>query len=177
MNLKFFTAIAASAFIFFACATTQPQTDKKPRFKDVYSFPDGSVLNIKLAGNDLKLVVANSPKAKADGLSNKEEVPEDGMIFFFYEPSVQSFWMKDMKIAVDMIWVDGNEVIGVEKNVQPPIPHAKLEDLKIYRSNDKADIVIELEAGAADKLKIEQGSVLEMSAYQNLNNDNGEEND
>lgn len=178
MKFKVFAFCIMSAFIFSSCIAKQQTVEEKPVLKDIFSVPDGTVLRVTLANNDLNLVVANSPKAKADGLSNKEEIPEDGMIFFFYELDTLSFWMKDMKIPIDIIWIAGDEVVGIEKNVPPPIPHAKLEDLKIYRSNEKADIVVELEAGASDKLGIVPGSLLEMGDRVILNNySNGEEND
>jgi uncharacterized membrane protein (UPF0127 family) len=178
MNFRFFTAIAASAFIFSACVTPLAQVEKKsvqPVYKDVFSFPDGHILDVRLAGNALKLVVANSPKAKSEGLSNKGEIPQDGMIFFFYERSILSFWMKEMRFPIDIVWIDGNKVIGIEKHVQIPVPYARVNELKIYNSNDVADIVVELAAGAADKLNIVPGSILELDTYQNLRT--GENND
>lgn len=180
MKFKVFAFCIMSAFIFSSCLFKQQASEEKPVIKDVFSVPDGTVLKVRLADNELNLVVVNSPEAKAEGLSNKDEIPEDGMIFFFYELDTLSFWMKDMRFPIDIIWIAGNEVIGIEKNVPAPIPHAKLEDLKIYKSNGKADTVVELAAGASDKLGIALGSILEMSNDIILNKnkiENGEQND
>ncbi|MCL2144167.1 MAG: DUF192 domain-containing protein [Endomicrobia bacterium] len=165
MKLKFTAALLCAVFLFSGCiaAKQQPQKEeKKEEPKEVYSLPDGSVLNVKLADNDLRLVVVNSPKAKAEGLSNKDEIPEDGMIFFFYETDILSFWMKDMRFPIDIIWISGDTVVGIEKNVPIPEPGTKITDLPVYKSNEKADTVIELTAGAAEKLNIFPGSALEI---------------
>ncbi|MDR1195218.1 MAG: DUF192 domain-containing protein [Endomicrobium sp.] len=164
MKVKFLVFLAFLTFIFMACFFEQQRetetVQEKPKSKDVFSVADGTVLKVALNNNVLDLVAANSPKAKSDGLSNKEEIPEDGMIFFFYELEIQSFWMKDMKFPIDIIWVSGNEVVGIEKNVPPPPANAYMRDLEIYRSPEKADTVIELEAGMADKLNIVYGSTV-----------------
>lgn len=163
MKFGFLAALVLSAFVFSSCVTHKKQIiEEKPVIKDIFSAPDGYVVKARLGNAELKLAVANSPKAKEEGLSNKKEIPEDGMIFFFYEPDNLSFWMKDMLFPIDIIWIADNKVIGIEKNVPVPIAHAKTEDLKIYRSPGKADIVVELEAGAADKLNIAEGSPLEI---------------
>jgi uncharacterized membrane protein (UPF0127 family) len=162
MKLKSAAVFMLSLFLLSACAVSQKNAEEQNR-KDVYSVPDGTVLKVKLADNELKLVVANSPIAKSNGLSNKKHIPEDGMIFFFYELNTLSFWMKDMHFPIDIIWLSGNKVIGIEKSAPAPEPGTKIMDLKIYKSNDKADTVIELEAGACDKLKITPGSILEIT--------------
>lgn len=155
MKFKTVLICIAAAFIFSACATPKQQ-------KEVFRLSDGYVLKVKLADKNLKLVVANSPKAKADGLSNKKSIPEDGMIFFFYELDTLSFWMKDMEFPIDIVWIAKDKVVGVTKNVPVPEPDTNIMELPIYRSNDKADTVVELEAGQAAKLKIVPGSILEI---------------
>ncbi|MDR2425794.1 MAG: DUF192 domain-containing protein [Endomicrobium sp.] len=171
MKIKLFLLIIFSAFIVSCVFTKQQMVSHKSQIKDIFSIPDGSILKVRLADNELNLVVANSPKAKAEGLSNKEKIPEDGMIFFFYESDIQSFWMKEMKFPIDIIWISGNEVAGIEKNVPIPISTAKIGDLKIYKSPQRADTVIELEAGSADKLNIVFGSILEVSQNYYINGD------
>ena len=161
MKLKTVLICFAFALAFSACAAPKQNSAQPQGKKEVYSMPDGSVLKVKLADNELNLVVANSPKAKADGLSYKKEIPEDGMIFFFYEPDTLSFWMKDMNFPIDIVWIAGNKVVGIEKNAPAPEPGTKLMDLPIYRSNEKADTVVELEAGASEKLNIVPGSLIE----------------
>ncbi|MCL1972255.1 MAG: DUF192 domain-containing protein [Endomicrobia bacterium] len=163
MKSKFKAVFICVAFAFMmpACTTANQHESNDVKNK-TQSFADGSVLNVTLADNDLKLVVANSPKAKAEGLSYKKEIPEDGMIFFFPELETLSFWMKDMNFPIDMIWIAEDRVVGIEKNVPAPEPGTKITDLKTYSPNEKADIVVEVEAGASDKLNIVPGSILQI---------------
>ena len=158
-----FKAVFICIVVFAVSACTTPNQHESNDMKNkIHSLADGSVLKVTLADNDLNLVVANSPIAKAEGLSDKKEIPEDGMIFFFNEPDTLSFWMKDMNFPIDMIWIAGDRVVGIEKNVPAPEPGTKITDLKTYNSNEKADIVVEVEAGATEKLNIVPGSILKI---------------
>jgi len=119
---------------------------------------DNSVMEVNIGGQNLKLLAVQSDAAKAKGLSDRDNVPEDGMIFFFDYPAPLAFWMKDMRFALDMVWINGAEVESITKNAMPQ-PGAKDKDLKIYSPLLYADTVIELKAGDADKYGIQPGSV------------------
>ena len=121
-----------------------------------YSVKDGDIIIAKISGQEFRFFTVKSFEARAQGLSGRKEVPEDGMIFFFSEPQNLSFWMKDMLFAIDIVWVKGDTVVGVTKNALPE-PGVELKDLKLYNSVQYADIVIELTAGDADKYNIKPG--------------------
>ena len=65
--------------------------------------------------------VVDTDEARSRGLTFRESLPEDrGMLFVFPDESVHSFWMKDTKIALDMIFVDSvGRVVGVIEAAQP----------------------------------------------------------
>jgi uncharacterized membrane protein (UPF0127 family) len=43
----------------------------------------------------------------AKGLAVKNELRDnESMLFVYEEPSKQSFWMKDMRFPIDIIWID-----------------------------------------------------------------------
>ena len=45
------------------------------------------------------------------GLSGRDNLADDeGMFFVFEKSDIYPFWMKDMKFAIDIIWImeDGN---------------------------------------------------------------------
>ena len=57
--------------------------------------------------------VAITPEERQRGLMERELLQEDnGMLFVFSEEDVYSFWMKNMEINLDIIWInaDGNVV-------------------------------------------------------------------
>ncbi|AKL97973.1 DUF192 domain-containing protein [Endomicrobium proavitum] len=149
---KIFLTMLLFSIAAAACADT---SNKNKTFSR--NAQDNSILEVKLAGANLKLFTVKSPEAKRKGLSGRDTIPNDGMIFFFDYPSPLAFWMKDMKFAIDIIWINADKVVSVTKNAQPQ-PGAKDDKLKIYSPAFYADTVIELSAGDADKYNIEAGS-------------------
>jgi uncharacterized membrane protein (UPF0127 family) len=42
------------------------------------------------------------------------------MLFVFEDSAKYSFWMKDMKFLIDIIWLDNDgKVVHIEQNLQP----------------------------------------------------------
>jgi len=83
------------------------------------------------------------------GLMFREKIdPDQGMLFIFEEESVLSFWMKNMKFPLDILWLDREKrIVHVEQNVPPckdlPCPS--------YSSPVPAMFVLELKAGSFDE--------------------------
>ena len=65
--------------------------------------------------------LAKTPEQQAKGLSIKNTLNEnEGMLFIFDTPKEYSFWMKDMKFPIDIIWISSdNKIVHIEKNLQP----------------------------------------------------------
>jgi uncharacterized membrane protein (UPF0127 family) len=126
---------------------------------DVDEYTDNEPLDVEINGQNLKLVVAKKHDTIIKGLSWREKIPFDGMIFFFYKPKNVSFWMRGMNFPIDIVWVSNNVIIGVSENVKPE-PGVCQEDLKLYPPPAKVDTVIELSAGKAKQLNIKKGNVL-----------------
>lgn len=65
--------------------------------------------------------IADTPSARERGLSGTPSLSEGtGMLFVFEEPAVYGFWMKDMKYAIDIIWLDAQMVVtGITPEVYP----------------------------------------------------------
>lgn len=90
------------------------------------------------------------------GLSNTVSLPtRTGALFIFAKPGNYSFWMKDMRYPIDIVWIDADwKVLGVTENVVPEsYPTA------FYPPSD-AKYVLEVNAGEARVLKLKQGSVV-----------------
>ena len=69
------------------------------------------VLNIE--GKDYVLYTARTELEKARGLSGITKLEgADGMIFFFGSGSRQNFWNKATRLDLELIWMNGNEVVG-----------------------------------------------------------------
>ena len=61
--------------------------------------------------------------------------------------------MPDMRFPLDIIWIKGNEIVGILENVSP----AGFGELEIYYPPEPVDKVLEINAGLADKLNIKIG--------------------
>lgn len=76
---------------------------------------------VKIGEINLRADVAVTELQKQKGLSIKESLEEnEAMLFVFQIPYKQSFWMKDMKFPIDIIWVDENDkIVHIESSLQP----------------------------------------------------------
>jgi len=88
------------------------------------------------------------------GLSGRSLLaPKHGMLFIFNHKERYSFWMKGMNFPLDFIWLDGNLIVEVTKNV-PPIENGVIPQLKPSVLIDK---VLEIPAGEIDAAGITIG--------------------
>ena len=61
------------------------------------------------SGHEYALEVAADDIARQRGYMGREKIgPRDGMIFVFDDDGRHSFWMKDCKVSLDMVWLDTN---------------------------------------------------------------------
>ncbi len=65
--------------------------------------------------------VVSSPRAVERGLMYRTHLPVDeGMLFLMGEEEVQSFWMHNTLIALDMIFIGKDmKVVGIVENAEP----------------------------------------------------------
>lgn len=104
--------------------------------------------------------VADTTEKRARGLMFRDSLPEDrGMLFTFPEPQHWTFWMKNTRLALDIIWMDRDKkIVHVERNV--PGCSRSDEGCPQYQPNENALYVLELAAGRADGLKLQRGATL-----------------
>lgn len=92
--------------------------------------------------------VADTPDAKAQGLSGRQSLPlRGGMLFVFDTPGPAGIWMKDMLIPIDIIWIAGGRVIDMKENALPPKKGTSIDALEIYRPITAVDFVLETASG------------------------------
>ena len=117
-------------------------------------------------GHTFNLLIASSRKEKEIGLSEKKSLPENqGMIFPFGKLDYYSFWMKDMKISIDIIYIDNDTIVTILSNIKPPANPT--DNLTIYNSTSPADKVLEINSGLSEKYNFKKGDKIK---YENLSN-------
>jgi uncharacterized membrane protein (UPF0127 family) len=76
------------------------------------------------------------------------------MLFVFEQPDYYSFWMKDMKFPIDIIFINKNKIVDIFQDV--PVPKNN-NNLPTYTTGEKADKVLEINAGLSNTYKIKIG--------------------
>jgi uncharacterized membrane protein (UPF0127 family) len=119
-------------------------------------------VNITVSNFNLTADLALSSEEQAKGLSIKENLQEnEGMIFPYNAPKILSFWMKDMKFPIDIIWLDADKrVVHIEKNLQPCSPFLPCPS---YSPDVMSQYVLETVAGFSDRNGITIGTQVEFS--------------
>lgn len=106
--------------------------------------------------------VANDLKSRTKGLSLREKMDENqGMLFVFEKPGFHSFWMKDMKFDLDIIWIFYDTIVYIEKNVKAPSLEGDTE-LKIYTPKERANLVLEVNSGISSKYNFKIGDKIKI---------------
>jgi hypothetical protein len=105
--------------------------------------------------------LADTPIKRAQGLMFRETLPADhGMLFTFGDTQSWSFWMKNTKLSLDIIWLDPKKkIVHIERNV--PVCTKTDDSCPQYRPNDGAMFVLEINGGRADALDLQQGKKLD----------------
>src|SRR3989344_1451545 len=69
----------------------------------------------------VEIDLADTQEKRTQGLSGRKDIADDyGMLFVFDAPGKYGFWMKDMLIDIDIIWLsrDGS-IVHIEHSVSP----------------------------------------------------------
>lgn len=124
-----------------ACTSTQ---DKKVCFR-------GGCFTVEAAG---------TADERARGLMFREKLDRNsGMLFVFDREGVYPFWMKNMLIPVDIVWINqSRDVVYISKNTLP----CGMEDCPLVTPDAKATYVLEINAGLADELNLAVGDKAEI---------------
>lgn len=135
----------------FRMGPTAPQ--KRVAIVDSAPSADASLpkalFNVEVAGTD---------ETRKLGLGGRESLASDsGMLFIFEKSAKRSFWMKGMKIPIDIIWIRGDEIVDILQNVPPPLSGQKDSELTLYAPLTEVDKVLEINSGYAAKYGIKVG--------------------
>jgi hypothetical protein len=109
------------------------------------------------SGTRLRVELAVTPAQRAKGLMHRDSLPEDrGMLFLFSFPDAHFFWMRDTKIALDILWLDAEgKILHVVRGAEPcsamPCPHYAPPE------GTRASFVLEIGEGQAARYGLEEG--------------------
>lgn len=117
-------------------------------------------VSVTINGVELVADIAATSDQKSRGLSVKDSLNEnEAMLFLFKTEGEHSFWMKNMKFPIDIIWLDDDKkVIHVEHGLEPCIPD---EFCNPYKPDRDSLYVLETVAGFAQKYNVTDGTQVE----------------
>jgi uncharacterized protein len=119
------------------------------RQESIVVFPNEVIVTVDIADNR---------REREKGLGGRESLSDsEGLLFLHDESVIQSYWMKGMLIPIDIIWIDGERVIGFVEDAQPEDP-----PITIYTSPAPVDKVLEVSAGFVDRNGLEIGDILDI---------------
>ena len=126
---------------------------------------DMEITKITINDFELDVEVVNSAESTRQGLSDRDEIGSDGMLFIFPESYQRNFWMYNMRFDLDFVWINGDRVVGITKDVKKPKTGTKNEDLELININEATDKVLELNVGGIDKYDIGVGDHISLEDY------------
>jgi uncharacterized protein len=157
--------VGSAAYSYYAY--TQPSRDTSVLFatttnanESTSSTPNAplpspeEVKTVRIGGQIVKVDIADTPALRERGLSGRHELKEgEGMLFMFPESGLHGFWMKDMRFAIDIIWLDdAGKVVHIAHAVAPESYPAS------FSPPAPAKFVLEVPAGFAERHSIGVGS-------------------
>jgi uncharacterized membrane protein (UPF0127 family) len=146
-----FTAIFFFIYAFISSNKLKPLTP-------ILNKDNGAIAVIN--GHQFKLHLATTPMAQEKGLSIFSSLPQDeGMLFIFSTSGYYGFWMKDMKFPIDILWIEGDKLVGFESNA-PALAVKNISDLPVYNPPKPIDKVLEINAGLAKKYGFKTGDIV-----------------
>jgi uncharacterized membrane protein (UPF0127 family) len=113
-----------------------------------------------LNNKPLHLEIASSPEKHYQGLSNRSALcSECGMLFIFPVPENKTFVMRQMQFPLDIVWINQQTVVGISRNLPPE----QVEPYTPYPSPGPVELVLELNAGTAEKYGLQVGEKFSLS--------------
>ncbi|MBD9536508.1 DUF192 domain-containing protein [Stenotrophomonas sp. ATCM1_4] len=114
---------------------------------------------VELAGTRYQVELAQNDETRARGLMFRDQMDTgSGMLFIhdFEEP--QAYWMKNTRIPLDILYFDSQRRLVSQQRDVPPCSAGDM--CPPYPSFKPARYVLELNAGQAARLKLEDGAEL-----------------
>ena len=109
----------------------------------------------EMNGETFDLEVTETPQERSLGLMFRSALPDNrGMLFSFDPPRQTSFWMKDVPVPLDMVFLRQGEVIAITDSAAP----CAAEPCPTYGpSGQLIDQVIELRGGRVAEIGLQRG--------------------
>jgi uncharacterized membrane protein (UPF0127 family) len=114
---------------------------------------------VELGGHRYSVEVADDEEERARGLMFRDQLAADhGMLFIHETEEPQSYWMKNTRIPLDILYFDNARKLVSQRREVPPCTLG--DACPAYPSDAPARYVLELNAGEAARLGLTNGAVM-----------------
>lgn len=114
---------------------------------------------VELAGQRYTVEIADDDAERARGLMYRDAMAAgNGMLFIYEAEGPQAYWMKNTKIPLDILYFDGSRKLVSQQRDVPPCSLG--DGCPSYPSKAPAQYVLELNAGEAARLELQDGAEL-----------------
>ncbi len=154
--------IAASAIVAVAIAIALiPLITTRSSSPPVPTYGEYEVRKITIDDVMLNVEIADDSEKIQRGLMYRDMLPENqGMLFIFDEERKYQFWMMNMKINLDMMWLDSNgKVVHIVEDAAPCIDSAHTSQCT-YNPDEPAKYVLEVNSGFVQEHGITEDSIM-----------------
>ncbi len=111
-------------------------------------------------GHTIYLELAVTEQEREKGLGYRDSLPANGgMLFVFQTKDRYGFWMKGMRFPLDFIWIDGNKLADLSRNI--PMPANDDAQPVSLAPNEPADKILEVNAGVIDRIGVKIGDIVQ----------------
>ena len=112
-------------------------------------------------GQQIRAEAEIDPTDMQKGMMFRDSLPRGrGMLFIHDKPGLYPYWMYQVRIPLDMLWMDANHRI-VEVSADTPPCKTKASDCDKYGGHQQAQFVLELGGGEAKRLGLHEGDTLD----------------
>jgi hypothetical protein len=113
------------------------------------------------SGKKIRAEVMTHPLDVMRGMMFRDELaPDRGMLFIHGEPGNYPYWMYQVRIPLDIIWMGASRsIVEISANT-PPCPSKNSSECPKYGGNQKALFVLELGGGMAARYGLRLGDTI-----------------
>ena len=115
---------------------------------------------VSLMGKSFVVEIADDRPSRMRGLMYRDQLAEDaGMLFVYEDEAPRSFWMKNTRIPLDILYLDSDfRIVSMSLDTPP----CRVSDCPSYPSGEPAQYVLEVNAGTVERLGVEVGDRVEV---------------
>ncbi len=156
----FFFTIPLCSLLLTSCGRTKFEPVRPEVKSEQTHISENYDRSLTIADKNILVEVVDTDNARKLGLSYRPSLENNrGMLFDFTNTTDKrpSFWMKDMRFSIDIIWINNGTVVGIEKNA--PVP-TETTQLPTYTPPTNISHVLEVPSGWSDKNNIRIGNAV-----------------